>query len=152
MTWLDQSVAPPARVVLPTGEHLRPMGSADVALDYPAVMGSRERLWERYGEAWGWPVATMSYEADREDLARHEAEIGARESFLYGVFDERETLLLGCLYVDPPEPGAPPGADATVSWWLIDDAVGTEIERSLEGFVPRWLAQAWGFERVHYHP
>jgi len=31
-------------------------------------MGSRERLWARYGEAWGWPPPTMTYEHDREDL------------------------------------------------------------------------------------
>ncbi len=150
--WLDPDLQLPARVDLPTGEHLRPMREADVDLDYPAVMGSRERLWAQYGEAWGWPVATMSYEADREDLARHEAEIGARETFLYGVFDEGETRLLGCLYIDPPEPEAPPGADSTVSWWLIEDAAGTALERSLDDFVPRWLAEEWGFENVHYHP
>ena len=152
VTWLDPDVVPPEREDLPTGEHLRPMGAADVDLDYPAVMGSRERLWEQYGDAWGWPVATMTYEADREDLARHEAEIKARETFLYGIFDEGETRLLGCLYIDPPEAGAPAGAGATVSWWLIDDAVGTPLEPALEEFVPEWLARAWGFGAVHYHP
>ena len=38
------------------------------------------------------------------------------------------------------------------SWWLVDEAVGTELERALDGLVPRWLADAWGFESVHYHP
>ena len=52
------------------------MPRGDVEIDYPAVMGSRERLWAKYGEAWGWPPATMSYEADCEDLARHGREIG----------------------------------------------------------------------------
>ena len=152
MSWLDPNLAIPERVELDTGEHLRPMDAADVDLDYPAVMGSRRRLWEKYGDAWGWPVETMSYEADREDLARHAAEIGARESFLYGVFDEGETRLLGCLYIDPPEPDAPEGADATVSWWLVDEAVGTPLERELEQFAPRWLAKEWGFDPVHYYP
>ena len=45
----------------------------------------------------------MSFEADREDLARHAAEAEARESFLYAAFDPDETELLGCVYVDPPE-------------------------------------------------
>ena len=36
-------------------------------------MGSRERLWAKYGEAWGWPAGGHVYEADREDLARHGA-------------------------------------------------------------------------------
>jgi hypothetical protein len=29
----------------------------------------------------GWPPATMSDEADKQDLARHAAEIGAHETF-----------------------------------------------------------------------
>src|SRR5687767_4952859 len=64
-----------------TGHRLRPIREADVEIDYPAVMGSRDRLWAKYGTAWGWPPATMSYEADKEDLARREAEIAAQETF-----------------------------------------------------------------------
>src|SRR5215216_5894870 len=115
-------------------------------------MGSRERLWEKYGAAWGWPSATMSYEADRQDLARHEVEIAAHETFNYAVLDEHERELLGCVYIDPPDEHAPPASDAVVSWWLVDHAVGTELERELAAFVPRWLAETWGFEAVHYHP
>jgi hypothetical protein len=74
MTWLPEGFAHPERVDLATGHHLRPIREADVEIDYPAVMGSRERLWAKYGEAWRWPPATMSYEEDKDDLARHEAE------------------------------------------------------------------------------
>ena len=65
--WLDPALTPPGRLDLATGHHLRPIREVDVEIDYPAVMGSRRRLWEKYGEAWGWPPATMSYEDDRED-------------------------------------------------------------------------------------
>jgi hypothetical protein len=152
MAWLDPDFTPPARLDLPSGHHLRPMGAADVDLDYPAVMGSRDRLWEKYGAAWGWPPAQMTLEADREDLAHHEAEIAANETFLYGAFDEQETALLGCVYIDPPEDDAPAGAEAMSSWWVIDDAVGTSLDRSLGELVPRWLSATWGFSAVHYHP
>ncbi len=152
MRWLPDGFAPPARVDLPTGHHLRPIRAADVDIDYPAVMGSRERLWARYGAVWGWPPATMTYEQDREDLAHHEAEIAARETFNYAVLDERETALLGCLYIDPPDDESPPGTDAVASWWVVDDAVGSELERALDAFVPRWLREAWGFRAVHRHP
>ncbi len=152
MRWLPEGFAHPERVDLPSGQHLRPIREADVGIDYPAVMGSRERLWAKYGEAWGWPPATMSYEADRADLARHEAEIAAHESFNYAVLDASESHLLGCVYIDPPDPRSPPGSDAVASWWLVDEAVGTELERALDDLVPRWLADAWGFESVHYHP
>ena len=115
-------------------------------------MGSRERLWAKYGEPWGWPPADMSYEADKRDLARHEAEIAARETFNYAVLGEAETELLGCVYIDPPDAESPAGTNAVVSWWVIDEAVGTELERTLDGFVPDWLTSTWGFDSVHYSP
>jgi hypothetical protein len=143
---------PPGRVELATGHHLRPIREADTAIDYPAVMGSRERLWDRYGAAWGWPPADMSFEDDRRDLARHEAEIAARETFNYAVLDAEETALLGCVYVDPPDEGSPPGTDAVVSWWVVDQEVGGPLDRALAGFVPVWMAETWGFRSVHYDP
>jgi hypothetical protein len=152
MAWLPEGFLPPERVALPTGHHLRPIREADVGIDYPAVMGSRERLWELYADAWGWPPATMTLEDDRADLARHETEIATRESFIYAVFDEAETELLGRVYVDPPDARSPAGTGAVSSWWVVDDAVGTELERTLDGLVPRWLRDVWGFGTVRYGP
>ena len=152
MTWLPSGFAHPERVELATGHHLRPIREADVDIDYPAVMGSRERLWAKYGAAWGWPPATMTYEEDKLDLARHEAEIAAHETFNYAVLDAEETELLGCVYIDPADETSPQGSDAVASWWLVDEALGTDLERALDDFVPRWLAETWGFGSVHYHP
>ncbi len=152
MAWLAPAFAHPERLDLPTGEHLRPIREADVDIDHPAVMGSRERLWAKYGAAWGWPSATMSHAEDRQDLARHEAEIAAGETFNYAILDEPETALLGCVYIDPPDAHSPAGIDALVSWWVVDDAVGTDLERALDDVVPRWLRDVWGFEAVQYHP
>jgi hypothetical protein len=150
--WLADGFEHPACVELPTGHHLRPIRASDVELDYPAVMGSRERLWTIYGEPWGWPPATMTLEQDRDDLAHHEAEIAAHETFNYALLDAQESELLGCVYIDPPDSGSPDGADAVSSWWVVDEMVGSELERALDEFVPRWLADTWGFERVHYFP
>jgi hypothetical protein len=152
MTWLRTGFEHPTRVELPSGHHLRPIREADVDIDYPAVMGSRERLWAKYGEAWGWPSPTMSYQADKEDLARHEAEIAAHETFNYAILDDRETQLLGCVYIDPPDVRSPAGTDAVASWWVIDQQHGTGLERTIDRFVPAWLADVWGFEAVHYFP
>jgi hypothetical protein len=152
MTWLPEGFEHPDRVELPTGGHLRPIREADVDIDYPAVMGSRERLWAKYGEPWGWPSATMSYQADKKDLARHEAEIAAHQTFNYAILDEDETRLLGCIYIDPPDAHSPAGADAVVSWWLVDQEAGTQLERTLDRFVPKWLAEAWGFQAAHFFP
>ncbi|HEV7806979.1 MAG TPA: hypothetical protein VGO80_14245 [Solirubrobacteraceae bacterium] len=152
MTWLTDDFEHPQRMDLPTGHHLRPIHADDVDVDYPAVMNSRESLWAKYGDAWGWPLATMSFEADREDLARHEREAAAHETFAYAVLDERETTLLGCVYIDPPGDASPSGSDALVSWWVVDEAAGTDVERALDDHVPRWLAGAWGFRAVHVSP
>jgi hypothetical protein len=152
MNWLPDEFAHPEREDLSSGHHLRPIRASDVDIDYPAVMGSRERLWEKYGEAWGWPPATMTHEGDRDDLAHHEREIEAHETFNYAVLDEAEGRLFGCVYIDPPDERSPAGSDAVVSWWVVDEAVGSELERALDEFVPRWLADTWGFERVHHFP
>src|SRR6478609_4591539 len=150
MTWLPDDFDHPRRLDLPTGHHLRPIRAADADIDYPAVMGSRERLWAKYGEAWGWPPATMSYEADRDDLAHHEAEIAANETFNYAVLDATESELLGCIYIDPPDSTSPEGSDAVVSWWVVDRMVGSDLDALLSEFVPGWLADAWSFRSVHY--
>jgi hypothetical protein len=152
MTWLPAGFVTPARLDLDTGHHLRPIRAADVDIDYPAVMGSRASLWARYGEAWGWPPETMTFEQDRDDLAHHEIEIAAQETFNYAVLDAGETVLCGCVYIDPPEPGSPPGADAVVSWWLVDAMAGSGLERALADIIPAWLAETWGFRSVHYFP
>jgi len=149
MAWLPSDFVHPTRLDLPTGHHLRPIRASDVDLDLPAVMGSQRRLWSIYGEAWGWPPPTMTEAQDREDLAHHEREIEAHESFNYALFDAEETALLGCVYIDPPE-REPPGVGAVVSWWVVDDAVGTELERALDDAVPAWLASAWPLEGIRF--
>ena len=149
MPWLPEDFAHPERVELPTGHHLRPIRADDVDLDLPAVLGSRERLWSLYGAAWGWPPAGMTREQDRADLARHEAEIAAHESFNYALLDEAESELLGCVYVDPTRRA---GYDAEVSWWVVDRLVGTDVERALDELVPRWLEREWPLPRIGYVP
>ena len=140
--WLPGDFVHPLRLDLPTGHHLRPIRESDVDLDLPAVLGSRERLWAVYGEPWGWPPAGMTREQDREDLAHHEAEIAAHLSFNYALFDEAETQLLGCVYLDPP---VQPGSDADVSWWVVDALAGGPVEAALDAAVPAWLRSSWPF-------
>ena len=64
------------------------------------------------------------------------------------MFNADESALLGCIYIDPSD-------DSTtrqVSWWVVDDLVGSDLERALDEFVPRWLNETWGFTRVDYSP
>ena len=145
-TWLPDvcSTRPACRS---TGHHLRPISATDVELDLPAVMGSRERLWSIYGQAWGWPPADMTAEQDREDLAHHEDEAEHHLSFNYAVLDDAETELIGCVYIDPTDK---PGADADISWWVRDEYVGSEVEPALDEFVPRWIAEDWPLTSPRY--
>ncbi len=147
MGWLPSDFEHPLTVAVPTGHHLRPIRATDVALDLPAVMGSRERLWSIYGQAWGWPPATMTPEQDREDLAHHEDEAMRHQSFNFALFDEAESELIGCVYIDPPEKQ---GCEAEISWWVREEYLGSEVEAALDDLVPRWIASRWPFTRPRY--
>jgi hypothetical protein len=113
-------------------------------------MGSRARLWNKYGAAWGWPPADMTFEDDRRDLAHHEREIAALKSFNYAVLDAPESELLGCVYIDPPAEGD--DCDALVSWWVVDSGVGSSLEAELQAFVPVWVTTTWPFRKPRYSP
>ncbi|WP_460775750.1 GNAT family N-acetyltransferase [Microbacterium sp. GXF7504] len=149
MPWLPDDFTPPVRIELGDAErhHLRQIRVTDVDLDMVAVMGSRERLFAIYGEAWGWPPAGMTHEQDREDLQYHEDEMASRSSYNYAFFDEHEQALLGCVYIDPTEAD---DADAVVSWWAVDGLVGTPVAAALDAFVPAWLERDWPFPRIRY--
>ncbi|GAB3556885.1 hypothetical protein J2S53_004254 [Actinopolyspora lacussalsi] len=148
MSWLPDDYVHPGYTPVPdTALHLRPIREADTALDYPAVMGSQERLWRIFGPAWGWPRETMTYEEDRVELLRHEREAAAHRSFNYALLDEAETAIHGCVYVDPPERI---GADGEVSWWVVDELVGGDSEEALDALVPRWIATEWPFRNPRF--
>ncbi len=145
MSWLPDDFVHPPVVAVGPGHHLRPIRATDAERDLPAVMGSQPRLWSIYGQAWGWPPATMTLDQDRDDLLHHEREIAAHESFNYVLFDDAETELIGCVYIDPPEKV---GADAEVSWWVREEYVGGAVEALLDDLVPRWLQAEWPFGAV----
>ena len=146
-TWLPGGfVAPPRRVIGPD-HHLRQIREADVGIDYPAVMGSRDRLWTIFGPAWGWPRDTLTYEEDAADLARHEREMAENRSFNYALMDSRETALYGCVYIDPPERV---GADADISWWVVDEALHSPLASLLDEAVPQWIAGSWPFRSPRF--
>lgn len=146
--WLPLGFKAPVRVGVPDSPHfMRQIGPDDTELDMIAVMGSRDHLWSIYGKAWGWPPADMTAEQDRADLQRHAAEMARNESFNYALFDEAESALLGCVYIDPPEKV---GADAEISWWVVESLLGSGIEGTLDDFVPKWIGGEWPFQNPRY--
>jgi hypothetical protein len=147
MPWLPPDFTPPTIAPVLQSCHLRPVRAADADIDHRAVMGSRDRLWRIYGEVWDWPAETMTVEQDRADLSRHERAIEARESFVYAVLNTAESELFGRVHVDPPRRT---GADAEVTWWVVDDRVGTIMETALDVLVPRWITGVWPFDDPRY--
>lgn len=147
MPWLPADFVAPMIVPVLEGVHLRPLRAADAELDHRAVMSSRDRLWQLYGEAWNWPSETMTVEEDREDLARRERAADDQESFTYAVLDTPETRLLGRVHVDQPRKD---GADVEVTWWVVDARVGTILETALDVVVPDWINGVWPFARPRH--
>ena len=142
MPFLPRDFEPPT--LLQTDRfRIRPITIHDVIKDYDAVMTSRERLWELFGDAWGWPPPDLTLEQDLVDLAWHQKEFQRRSSFDYAVMSPDETSLLGCVYVDPP---SKEGYDAEVAWWAREDGLEDELGET----VRRWLASEWPLERVAY--
>jgi hypothetical protein len=145
VTWLPPEFVHPSRAELATGHHLRPIRGTDIDVDYPAVMGSQARLWSIFGGRWEWPPSNLTLAHDFDDLVRHEREMVSQTSFNYCVLNEDESQLFGCVYIDPPEEDSPDGIDAEVCWWVVDEAVGTDLEICLDAFVPNWIAEVWPF-------
>ena len=54
------------------------------------------------------------------------------------------------MYIDPPASGTEPDNDALSSLWVVDRMHGTDLERELDEFVPRWLSDTWAFREVEF--
>ena len=117
----------------------------DAFKDYDAVMSSREHLWSRFGEIWGWPSEDMTIEQNIVDLGWHQKEFQLRSSFDYAVMSLDERRLLGCVYVDPPQHD---GTDADVWYWARQSELANGLEGELQVFLRRWLAESWPFGTV----
>ena len=126
---------------------LRPLTVHHVVKDYDAVMTSREHLWERFGEVWGWPRAELTLEQDLIDLASHQKEFQRRSSFAYAAMSPDETRLLGCVYVNPSKTA---GYDAEVWLWVRASELEAGLDAELDAAVRRWVEEHWPFRRVAY--
>ena len=56
-------------------------------------------------------------------------------------------MLLGCVYIDPPERV---GADADISWWVVDELAESPLALSLDEIVPQWIAVSWPFREPRF--
>lgn len=146
MTFLPRDFAVPA-VLESERFRLRMLTVHDVVKDLDAVMSSRERLWELFGAAWGWPPADLSLEQDLVDIGWHQKEFQLRSSFNYAVMSPDESRLLGCVYIDPSRKA---GVDAEIYYWTRTDELPSGLEDELAGTVRAWIEGEWPFARVVY--
>jgi RimJ/RimL family protein N-acetyltransferase len=137
---------------------LRPLRATDAALDYDAVMASRERLLRR--SAGQWPRVGFTLAENRADLEQHEAEFHARVAFAYTVMNPDETACLGCVYIYPlrrtlERYGAPAELiaaaaedEAEASFWVRQDREADDLDRRLLAALLPWLRDAFAFGRL----
>ena len=124
---------------------LRPLTIQDVVKDYDAVMTSRNHLWQRFGDAWGWPAADLTLEQDLIDLAWHQKEFQNKSSFAYSVLNVEESQVLGCVYIYPSKFQH---LDAEIWFWARQSELANNLEQELRHFMLGWLAKSWPFNVV----
>lgn len=126
---------------------LRMLSTADVELDYEAVMTSREHLRSIFGAHTTWPADDMTLEQDLEDLRRHQHEFETRTGFAYTVVSLDERVCLGCVYIYPVSKSA---YDAHVYLWVRSSELEKGLDSVLFATVKAWIAHNWPFQHVAY--
>jgi hypothetical protein len=144
MSFLPREFQVPAVVETPRFR-MRSITIHDAFKDYDAVMSSRDHLWGRFGQIWGWPTENMTIEHNIVDLGWHQKEFQLRSSFDYAVMSLDEKRLLGCVYVDPPHQE---GTDADIWFWARQSELASGLESELQAFLLPWLADHWPFKSV----
>lgn len=133
---------------------LRPIRASDAALDYEAVMASKEYL--RPWEQTGWPADDFTVDANRADVVKLERWHAAGERFTYTVLDPAGTQCLGCVYIAPTSAplfarkqiAAIDGArwseyEVAVHFWVRTSRLADGLDRRLLDALGPWLAHDW---------
>ncbi|MBN1138909.1 MAG: N-acetyltransferase [Anaerolineae bacterium] len=140
---------------------LQPLGASHVALDYEALMDSKEML--RTWSQSDWPADDFTLADNLADLERHAREHVERQAFTYTVLDPAAKTCLGCVYVKPPPPALWDGAVcgtqvvqgrdhvADVCFWVRRSRLADDLDKRLLAVLRTWFEQAWAFDRVVFH-
>ncbi len=146
----------PPEMTAPTGTRterlrLRPLTVDHLALDYDAVMASREQL-NRWSQT-SWPTPDFTLAENWTDLDRHQREHLEGAAFTYTVLDPTESRCLGCVYITPiPESAAHlypnDRYSAKVTFWIRSDELASGLESHLLATLRGWFAAEWPLDRV----
>jgi hypothetical protein len=124
---------------------LRMLTVNDVVKDYDAVMTSIEHL-KTVWPGSDWPEG-LTFEQDLIDLGWHQKEFQRRRSFAYTVVTPSESLVTGCVYINPTRKR---GYDAVVYLWARQSELAGGLEARLHTAVREWLAKEWPFKKVAF--
>jgi len=118
---------------------LRKLTIHDVVKDYDALMNSFPHA-RSTDPAAPWP-AHLTVEENLIDLAWHQKEFENRTSFVYTVVTLDESMVIGCVYINPTRKV---GYDAEVRLWTRPTEQFAHIsEAILKRTVEQWLAAQW---------
>ena len=147
---------------LRTGEFvLRPITADDAAIDYAALMETREhlRLWEQSA----WPADDFTVEANREDLVGLEQRHTERRAFTFTVLDPTGAESLGCVYIFPTSASflakstVTPVADddwadvdAVIYFWARLSEMEKGMDARLLAALRPWFTTEWRAEKPVY--
>jgi hypothetical protein len=124
---------------------LRMLTVSDVVKDYDAVMSSVDHC-KTIWPGLGWPEG-LTLEQNLIDLGWHQKEFQLRRSFAYTVVNPSESLVLGCVYIEPTNRR---GYDAVVYLWARQSELHSGLEDRLYGAIKEWLRDLWPFVQVAF--
>jgi len=119
---------------------LRMLTVNDVVKDYDAVMSSVDHC-KTIWPGLGWPEG-LTLEQNLIDLGWHQREFQTRRSFAYTVVDLADSVVLGCVYIEPTKRR---GYDAAVYLWARQSELAGGLENRLYRAVQEWLCSHWPF-------
>lgn len=137
---------------------IRPLTPAHVALDYAALMSSKEML--RLWSGSSWPSDGFTLAENETDLAWHWHEHQNRLAFTFTVLNPSEDVCLGCIYIKPIteilednaelETAVSPNS-ALVRFWVAQPYLSKNLDKTLLLALQHWFATAWAFPEVYWH-
>ena len=118
----------------------------DAIKDYDMEMSSKDHLHEMFPD-WNWPPDDMSLEQELIDLGWHQKEFQRRRSFVYTVISLDESIILGCVRINPTTKA---DYDANIDMWVRTSVLDKGYDKILFDMVKQWVAKDWPFKKVAY--
>ena len=124
---------------------LRMLTVNDVVKDYDAVMSSVDHC-KTIWPGGKWPDG-LTLEQNLIDLGWHQKEFQTRRSFAYTVVNPSESMVMGCVYIEPTRRR---DHDAVVYLWARQSELAGGLEDRLYAAVKDWIAKEWPFKTAAF--